>query len=440
MSAHLAIVDDHDPLVVYSGTWVDQGIQEEFQRTTRCSTAVGARMSFAFEGTTVAVYGSVKANAAPYTLSFTVDDASSQSYSPPTGATSDAHHQLLYTVDDLPDGAHKLLATVTSASPGSACAVQLDYITFTTTSTDVPAYYFDDRDPELLYQPVWLQTGSDQDFMHTSQKPQTRGGSNMTFQFMGRGISVHGAVDPGLVGASFILDGGAPVPYRAPSNLTALSQNTLFYTSPMNLGPEKHTLVFAADGDLAIWLDYLLVLPLQGVSENTSTGTAPALPSTVSRSTSTSDAGSSSALIPASSSRNKLSIALAIAGPLGGVLVLGLLLTVLLICVRRRRRQARAALMPDPLVDSGSGDLPASPWSTSTVKPTWSGSVMPTLQLGVPVRYGKLAALSPSASSPATPSSATTLTANRLGMDANGRPARYLSGPTAADSPPTYIA
>ncbi|KAF7328078.1 hypothetical protein MKEN_00389100 [Mycena kentingensis (nom. inval.)] len=181
----LAVVDDHDPLLRYSGVWTDGGVRKEFKGTTRCSTEEGSNVEFEFEGTVVAVYGSAIAHSAPYKLSFTVDGTSEQSYSPPQSAEVDTHHQPLYSIPKLSAGHHKLVITVASATLGHDCGAHLDYITFMTNSTNVPAYSFDDRDLELVHEAAWQQMGLDQDFMNTSQKPQTSGESKMRFEFIG---------------------------------------------------------------------------------------------------------------------------------------------------------------------------------------------------------------------------------------------------------------
>ncbi|KAF7318466.1 hypothetical protein HMN09_00355800 [Mycena chlorophos] len=186
MSLGLAVVDDSDSAVVYSGAWPTFGSGEEFQATTHCSTEVGSTATFEFTGTQVDVYGTMAANSTTASLSFAVDQGTSVSFAEPSGTTSDVHHQLFYSSGPLSNSKHTLLITQAAVAPSSNtnCSLYLDFVTYNATTTGAEAYFVDDRDPGIQYSPAWVQMGSEQDFMHTSQ--MTPGaGATMTFQFNG---------------------------------------------------------------------------------------------------------------------------------------------------------------------------------------------------------------------------------------------------------------
>ncbi|KAJ7055761.1 hypothetical protein C8F01DRAFT_1029869 [Mycena amicta] len=324
-STNLAIVDDRDPLIQYTGSWANAGSAEEFKSTTRCSTIAGSTAALTFTGTSLDVYGTIPANVDPSTgaLSFVIDNSIQGSFQPTTAA-SDLHHQSLWTSPALSSGSHTLVITTQTTTAGK-CGVYLDYITFTTTSKDVPAYFIDDRDSRIAYQPAWVQEGSEQDFMGTSQK-SPGAGSKLTLEFEGRGISFFGGINNNASRASATLDGGAPQTFTASSNILFL--NTPFYTSPSDLAAGNHTLVFTSETDAVVWADYFLVLPSLD-SSPTSSGP------TTSIQTPSSSATSS---IPFSSPSHRNNTGIVVGSVIGAILILTCIAALLWFCIRNRRR------------------------------------------------------------------------------------------------------
>ncbi|KAJ7055753.1 hypothetical protein C8F01DRAFT_445837 [Mycena amicta] len=326
-STNLAIVDDRDPLIQYAGTWANAGSAEEFNGTTRCSTIAGSTAALTFTGTSLDVYGTIQANVDPSigALSFVIDNSIQGSFDQPTTISSALHHQSLWTSPSLSSGSHTLVITTQTTTAGK-CGVYLDYITFTTTSKDVPAYFIDDRDSRIAYQPAWVQEGSEQDFMGTSQK-SPGAGSKLTLEFEGRGISFFGGVNNNASRASATLDGGAPQTFTASSNTLFL--NTPFYTSPSDLAAGNHTLVFTSETDAVVWADYFLVLPSLD-SSPTSSGP------TTSTGTPSSSATSS---IPFSSPSHRNNTGIIVGSVIGAILVLACIAALLWFCIRRRNRR-----------------------------------------------------------------------------------------------------
>ncbi|KAK7022288.1 hypothetical protein R3P38DRAFT_2960297 [Favolaschia claudopus] len=217
MTTHTAIVDDRDPAIAYSGSWLLGGVAEEFDGTTTAPTGQNAATAaFSF----VAVW-------------------TSPSLSPN-------------------DGLHNLVIKQTSVV--SDTVIFLDYIMFTTTtSASVSAYFVDDRDARIQYSgnPAWKLFGSDGDFQQTSQASQAQGDS-LTFQFEGKSISFYGGVTSMTVNASMSIDGGPPTFWVPPT--TASLTNDLIFDSG-DLTPGIHTLVVTATNDQPVWADYFLVMP-----------------------------------------------------------------------------------------------------------------------------------------------------------------------------------
>jgi hypothetical protein len=220
-------------------------------------------------------------------MSFAIDGQASGSYTPDDNMSIALYHEALWASAPLSDGQHTLMITQTKA--GNAGQIYIDYVMYPTTSNAVQWYYFDDRDPGVVYTPAWRQFGSQQDFQHTSSESSSVGDS-FSFQFQGawslsymrnilsdamdfgsgKGISFYGGLTSSDVGmqASIVLDGGAPVIYNAPPSPPSITNN-LIYQSPL-LSDGTHTIVVTGKTVQSVWADYFLVTP------STSDGTTPA--------------------------------------------------------------------------------------------------------------------------------------------------------------------
>ncbi|KAJ6571145.1 hypothetical protein B0H19DRAFT_936373, partial [Mycena capillaripes] len=133
MSPNTAIVDDRDPSIAYSSGWNNAGAFLEFQGTTKWASVQGSTATFTFVGTSsITVYGSVAANAPQASLSFTVDNPLTGSYSSPQDG-SGQYHEALWSSPTMTDGSHTLVITQTSAQ--SSGVIYLDYLMYDTTSS-----------------------------------------------------------------------------------------------------------------------------------------------------------------------------------------------------------------------------------------------------------------------------------------------------------------
>ncbi|KAJ7077986.1 hypothetical protein B0H15DRAFT_1025959 [Mycena belliarum] len=341
-TANVAIVDERDPLVRYTGTWNDAGAPLEFKGTTRWSSVQGSTASFSFVGTSVTVFGTVAAvNPPQAALSFLVDKTVAGSFAP-EGLTADVHHTALWASPPLADGPHTLVVTQTAAQ--AAGVLFLDYIMWNTTApAPAGAYFIDDRDARVVYTPPWRLFGSDPDFMHTSQATGATGDA-LALQFDGTAIEFYGGINNATPGAflkaSMRIDSGAPVVFEPGPQPAAVTTNNLLFASG-KLAPGTHRLTVTALNEHAVWADYFLVTPNPATFSSSSSASR-----RTSSSTSGAAAGAtSSGATSGTSGTNSTNTAAAVASVVV-VIVLLILLGVALFLRRRRRRNATLLMPP----------------------------------------------------------------------------------------------
>ncbi|KAJ6556332.1 hypothetical protein B0H19DRAFT_947990, partial [Mycena capillaripes] len=102
------IVDDHDNQIQYSSGWAGGGTSLEYSTTTMSSNVAGSTATFTFEGTAIAIYGSVSPGNA--SISFSIDQSPSRSYYTPV-VTSPIFHQVFWKSPVLADRNHTLVIT-----------------------------------------------------------------------------------------------------------------------------------------------------------------------------------------------------------------------------------------------------------------------------------------------------------------------------------------
>ncbi|KAJ7320796.1 hypothetical protein DFH08DRAFT_754014 [Mycena albidolilacea] len=333
MATHTAIVDDRDPLIQYSGSWVPGGAPVEFDSTTMTTVDAGSTATFSFIGTSVTVYATVASKTLEIQpiWSFVVDGTVTGTYTPNNIPPDGVHHQVLWTssASPLQNGSHTLVITQSQAASGSNKVIFMDYITYTTTSASVESYFIDDRDPQIKYTPAWRQFGSDGDFEHTSQATSSVG-DFLTFTFEGKSITFYGGVTSETANASITIDDGPPKFWLPPVGATI---NNLIFDSG-DLSPGNHTLVVTAENDQPVWADYFLVTPNSPGSVNTSSPSSP---------------GST----PASIQKHKSTPIGVIVGPIIGVLALAALAAAAFFFFwRRRRREHELPDRPAPTMST----------------------------------------------------------------------------------------
>ncbi|KAJ7153918.1 hypothetical protein C8R43DRAFT_1235314 [Mycena crocata] len=270
MPTNVAIVDERDSAIQYSGSWTAAGTPQEFHgTTTRLSVGSTASFTFVVTGTSVTVYGSVaQDHPQDCSMSFAVDGTmiGSYSYNAPGGLSEGLFHEALWK------------SAILQTAVGTQGQIYLDYITYTTTSTtSVDKCFIDDTNSRVTYTgPAWRKfTGGQTDFEHTSQESSSAGDS-FSITFEGESIDFYGGLTPSDAGvqklASMVLDGGTPVIYNAPQNPPA-SSNNIFYSSGV-ISSGKHTLVVTSESENTLWADYFLVTPNRSGSSTASPNTS----------------------------------------------------------------------------------------------------------------------------------------------------------------------
>ncbi|KAJ3504503.1 hypothetical protein NLJ89_g7906 [Agrocybe chaxingu] len=105
-------IDDTDPAIVYTNEGIDWGRYgdgtHEYNNTATLSVKQGATARFTFEGSSVAVYGTVGVNDILAVSSYTIDGGSPVNYTMPR-VSSNQYRHLFFQSPTLPRGTHTLV-------------------------------------------------------------------------------------------------------------------------------------------------------------------------------------------------------------------------------------------------------------------------------------------------------------------------------------------
>ncbi|KAJ7061304.1 hypothetical protein C8F01DRAFT_1369492 [Mycena amicta] len=348
------VVDDRDPAVQYTPAWetADIGLPIEFGSTTSRALKNGDTARFSFTGTSVAVYGTIgPQTGVGSSMSFSIDGGSSTSFSAPTGPST-TYHQRFFESSFLPDAAHTLQITSTSAAPSQ---LFLDYFLVQTTEVAGKQVFIDDSDTDSVhYGGQWgtvpaAATTADLNFqqtIHFTQQP----GAWVSVTFQGTQLTLHG---PNIIRQSFsasaVIDSDqnttplipsappAPAPSTVPAGLpTNFNFNNVLFTSRA-LSQGTHTANITFKSGQPLYVDYFLVstnadlgAPAGGNGSNSGSTPSPAgtgsgsstIPQSVSSTRKASSSGTPDGSIPSDSTQAAASGSSAIppgAGPTGGV-------------------------------------------------------------------------------------------------------------------------
>ncbi|KAF8130411.1 hypothetical protein K438DRAFT_1999443 [Mycena galopus ATCC 62051] len=332
----IILIDDNDPLVQYSppGGWNRFGQAPEFDNTTHASATSGDTATLAFVGTSISVYGTQAGNIGKSRLNFSVDgvvlDSIEARLMPET-----LHNQLFWTSPTFNETEHQLVITRTEdqGTPGAKLnsTFFLDYFVYTTTATARQSVLFDDSDASVIYSlGGWQPNTTSQDCLEGTQHVSTSAGSWVALSFDGTGISLVGSPSHTGFTASIVLDGSQPVMSHT---------QQLFSTSLLPSGP--HTINITVLDASPLGIDYFLVqddLEIPNVSL-----------------TSSPSSGSTRTAAPGTPQSSKLPIAAVVGGAMGGLVVLVLALTFILIWRRRaraRRNDDSSAVSAMPRCDT----------------------------------------------------------------------------------------
>ncbi|KAJ7148553.1 hypothetical protein C8R43DRAFT_1108083 [Mycena crocata] len=325
----IIIVDNFDPLVQYNppANWIHGGSSIEYNKTTASSKTQGDTATFSFEGTTIAVYGTVGPNnGSESTMSFSIDSDASTTFDYTAPKTTSAlYHQLFIGTSNLSEGSHTLWVTQKSTSPDGI--IFLDYFLYNGTATAGKTIFIDDVDV-IEYSPSGWSSGSSlhtlKHTLHTCKAP----GCRFSFSFEGTSASVHGPIanlGSGGFNASVTIDGGAPVLIYHEPPATTTYNNQLFGTS--DLSPGNHTMVLTTLTEQRFYVDYFLVEGAANAAAASVSNLPPPIPTLPSPS-------------PVATSISRAAV---IGCTVGGVVAL----VCLLVCVWMWRRRRRVADGPE---------------------------------------------------------------------------------------------
>ncbi|KAI0761321.1 hypothetical protein BD413DRAFT_486234 [Trametes elegans] len=128
-SSMLLRIDDTSPRMQYDsgGKWNEAGDQQDYGGTSHASSSTGSSVTFTFNGTFVAVYGSLSASGS--SSSYKVDDGTpvtTNVLNPP----SPQHNWPFFSSPPLQPGLHELVITVLGGT------FELDYVEYTSLNGD----------------------------------------------------------------------------------------------------------------------------------------------------------------------------------------------------------------------------------------------------------------------------------------------------------------
>ncbi|KAJ7055560.1 hypothetical protein C8F01DRAFT_1087864 [Mycena amicta] len=266
---NIAIVDDRDPRIHYSGAWQDAQRAGNYNGTNKWTAEQGSSAIFSFTGTAVHVFGTTIPSVpgtSPGEMEFSIDGLHRGIFTQPPDATASAavNQRLLFSAASLSDGAHTLNITATHVQAGEGPGIALDYITYDT-GIELEAqslYFIDDADTaRITYNSQWDSgAGENTDMMNTSRR-STGAGAEMQFQFQGSGVMLFYSPDGSdalhpTQEAVFSID-GKPTSFHANTQFPLVG-NMFFDSGPLNNG--LHTLsVVAQNASEPVSVDFLLV-------------------------------------------------------------------------------------------------------------------------------------------------------------------------------------
>ncbi|KAJ7636320.1 hypothetical protein FB45DRAFT_906381 [Roridomyces roridus] len=338
----VVIVDDRDPRIQYSPStgWKQGSHFEQYLTTTTVATgtAIDQTATFSFQGTSLAVYGTVTQGRS--TMSFSLDQGVPSVFDASFSSSGTVHHKLLFASGTLTDGQHTLVMTQTSGTN----SIFLDYLLSNMTLSAGNTLFFDDSDTRLEYSPGWNVAPGSEQYLQNTARSCGLDQCTVALDFEGNSLTVYGdfaevnvTTTPPSFNASITVDDGPPTPiqFSVPFGKPQPTSNFAIYST--QLTPGSHRAVLTTHQTDQFLLDYFVA----------EVPAAPAVPTT-SPSTSIQPTGSASGLpdthspSPSRSSLKDLGSSKVPVGAIVGIAVGGLVfLIVLLVAMLLWRRRAR---------------------------------------------------------------------------------------------------
>ncbi|KAF7334558.1 hypothetical protein MVEN_02285700 [Mycena venus] len=325
------LVDDSDPLVNYSTSWVRPSIgqSEEFNGTVHEPLALGESATLAFNGTSITVFGTIASNG-DAGMHFSIDGGPPGSFDV-DAQSAQGHNMRFWTSPALEDTLHNFTIIVDHDSLiGTTRTLFLDYFVYTTTSTAGKSVLIDDSETGVItYSPDWKADTNSDGSLNRTQHVTGSADSWVTLSFEGTQISFFG---PKSMPSSVIIDESQT---KLTTQQIPKNPNPLFQSPVLPQG--NHTMNITFGNSTTI--DYFLVTteldpPLLSPSSS-SVGLTDPEPTGVSNPPAGAPPGGLQMSKP-------LPIAAIVGGTVGGLMMLALILAAIFIRKRSRRRQARS--------------------------------------------------------------------------------------------------
>lgn len=135
MNSTTIVVDDSNTAqITYKGDWFPTAGLSEFNYTSHGTLEDGATATLVFNGTSVAVFGTIDTTEGNSTSTYVLDGSTVPSIFTPNLTSTVLYEQLFYQSPILPDGQHTLVVTFA----GSAAPFWLDYFSYTCPYASTP--------------------------------------------------------------------------------------------------------------------------------------------------------------------------------------------------------------------------------------------------------------------------------------------------------------
>ncbi|PFH47926.1 hypothetical protein AMATHDRAFT_66502 [Amanita thiersii Skay4041] len=273
------IYDNEDPNVQLSGSWKPLGGETEFNGTTSLTTQPGASAKFTFEGSFVAVYGTVEpvsyTNGTSLITTYSLDGSAPQQYNGTSVAstlTAPTFNQLFYESPVLEDGPHELVVKY----EGAGLRFYIDYFLVTpplrslSNSSSPTLEMIEDTDSRVTYSDSGWAIDQDKPSTHRA----TNSGSTATVSFTGTYIAAFGSVNAsqGVSDITFSFDDGPPQLPMLPMSVQpqqSILSHQLYFQTPRLQGGKHNLTIRARKSNPDFYLDFFLIEPL---SSPTATG------------------------------------------------------------------------------------------------------------------------------------------------------------------------
>ncbi|KAJ7037603.1 hypothetical protein C8F04DRAFT_1256820 [Mycena alexandri] len=277
MSGVFVIVDDQDPNIRYSTGWSPSPEENQFQfaATMTAPDGVGSTASYQFDGTSISVFGLIRANPNKpnTTFDFSMDGVFQNSLIIPTDQ-SEHFHRRFFASQALEDGRHTLEIAISNIS---STDVLLDYLIYEASQNATLDLSSSARllvlntSPQLAYSQGWstgitgLRSGLVEAAISLNNSVEGAAdlGATVALNFTGNGFEVRGLLvkEFSSPAAVYSLDGGPWVDVQMPtigSSYTNAQSNFEFIGQTFN-SEGTHSLVITPLIPGAFFLDFITV-------------------------------------------------------------------------------------------------------------------------------------------------------------------------------------